>query len=63
MPADPPVETINERFLEWTSKRSTADGLEPADVKAYEAANPSWMSGFGMQRYWRKYRNAAPSAL
>jgi hypothetical protein len=61
MPSDPPVETINERFLEWTSARSRADGLAPDDLKAYEAANPSWMSGYGMQRYWRKHRNAANS--
>jgi glyoxylase-like metal-dependent hydrolase (beta-lactamase superfamily II) len=59
MPSDPTVETINERFLEWTSARSWSDGLEPDDLKAYEAANPSWMSGYGMQRYWRKHRNAA----
>jgi glyoxylase-like metal-dependent hydrolase (beta-lactamase superfamily II) len=56
LPSDPPVETINERFLQWTGARSQSDGLEPGDLEAYEAANPSWMSGYGMQRYWRKHR-------
>jgi len=56
LPSNPPVEEINNRFLAWTQSRSQADGLTEEQVKAYEAANPSWMSGYGMQRYWQKYR-------
>ncbi len=56
LPANPPVENINAHFLEWTQRRSQAAGLTKDQVKAYEAANPTWMSGFGMQRYWHKYR-------
>jgi glyoxylase-like metal-dependent hydrolase (beta-lactamase superfamily II) len=56
LPPDPPVEEINARFLEWTLGRGRTEGLTPAGQDAYEAANPSWMSGFGMQRYWRKHR-------
>jgi glyoxylase-like metal-dependent hydrolase (beta-lactamase superfamily II) len=56
MPGDPPVEEINDRFLEWMRKRSEADGLDRDQVNACEMANPSWMSSAGMQRYWRKYR-------
>jgi glyoxylase-like metal-dependent hydrolase (beta-lactamase superfamily II) len=56
MPADPDVDTINKLFLEWTAARSEADHLSPAEIEKYEAANPSWMSAAGIQRYWRKYR-------
>ena len=56
MPSDPSLELINESFLEWVRKKAVADGMEPSLVNAYEAANPSWMSAAGMQRYWRKNR-------
>ncbi len=56
MPSDPPVNEINDRFSEWTETRSKREGLPEEMVAAYEAANPSWMSATGMQRYWRKYR-------
>ena len=56
MPSDPSLELLNESFLEWVRKKALADGLEPALVNAYEAANPSWMSAAGIQRYWRKNR-------
>jgi hypothetical protein len=58
MPSDPSLELINEGFLEWVRKKAVADGIEPSLVNAYEAANPSWMSAAGMQRYWRKNRKA-----
>ena len=56
MPSDPPVEEINRRFVEWTRTRSESYGVSEAVMLAYEAANPSWMSAAGMQRYWRKHR-------
>jgi glyoxylase-like metal-dependent hydrolase (beta-lactamase superfamily II) len=58
--ADPPVEEINDRFLAWTRDRSKREGLPSDEIDAYEAANPSWMSAAGMQRYWRKYRANNP---
>jgi glyoxylase-like metal-dependent hydrolase (beta-lactamase superfamily II) len=57
MPAEPSVDEINQRFLAWTEARSAADGLSRAQHDIYEAANPSWMSGAGIQRYWRKHLN------
>ena len=63
LPTDPPVEAINARFLEWTQGRSRTADLSSDEIQAYEAANPTWMSGYGMQRYWHKYRTpdiAAP---
>jgi glyoxylase-like metal-dependent hydrolase (beta-lactamase superfamily II) len=59
LPADPPVEQINEKFIAWSQARALADGADMEQVRAYEAANPSWMSGYGMQRYWRKNRSQA----
>ncbi len=59
MPADPSVEEINQKFMKWTAQRSEKDGLSSMQIEEYEAANPSWMSGAGMQRYWRKYRSQA----
>jgi glyoxylase-like metal-dependent hydrolase (beta-lactamase superfamily II) len=56
LPSDPPVEVINDRFTEWTADRSRQQGLTEDEFAPYEAANPSWMSAAGMQRYWRKYR-------
>ena len=56
LPADPPVEEINRRYLDWIQRRSQADGLSDDQIQALETANPSWMSGYGMQRYWQKFR-------
>lgn len=56
MPGNPPLEEINDRFQEWTRKRSAVHGLDRDQLSAYEIANPTWMSASGMQRYWRKYR-------
>lgn len=56
MPSDPPVETINEQLLAWTKERARQDGVPPEQLQGYESANPSWMSGYGIQRYYRKYR-------
>lgn len=57
MASDPPVEEINQRLSEWSSQRALADGVPSQEIEAYEYANPSWMSGYGIQRYWRKFRN------
>jgi len=56
LPLDLPDEELNRRFLDWTEKRSRAEGLEDEELHAYETANPSWMSSSGIRRYWRKHR-------
>jgi glyoxylase-like metal-dependent hydrolase (beta-lactamase superfamily II) len=56
MPSEPTLEKLNHEFLEWTGQRSLSQGISQELLKAYEAANPSWMSGQGLQRYWQKYR-------
>jgi glyoxylase-like metal-dependent hydrolase (beta-lactamase superfamily II) len=56
LPPDPPLEEINRQFLAWSERRSLGQGVPTEVIQAYEAANPSWMSPLGMQRYWRKHR-------
>jgi glyoxylase-like metal-dependent hydrolase (beta-lactamase superfamily II) len=56
LPADPPVEVINQQLITWIKNRARRDGVPDGQLEGYESANPSWMSGYGIQRYWRKYR-------
>jgi glyoxylase-like metal-dependent hydrolase (beta-lactamase superfamily II) len=56
MPSDPPINVISDRFMQWTAERSVQQGVPGEALPPYEAANPSWMSATGMQRYWKKYR-------
>lgn len=57
MPENPDIESLNDLFLGWTRERAISDGMPVEKIDAYEAANPSWMSAYGIQRYWRKYRD------
>lgn len=56
LPEDPSFEELNDKFLAWTLQRSQNEGVDQATIQVYETANPSWMSTYGIQRYWRKYR-------
>lgn len=56
MPTSSSVEIINELLIAWAKQRAIDDGVPEEHLKDYESANPSWMSGYGIQRYWRKYR-------
>ena len=55
MLSNPPFEELNEQFVSWARRRSLGAGVSPEVIDAYEAANPSWMSSSGIQRYWKKY--------
>ena len=57
LPSNPTIELLDEGYLEWARNRSMSEGLSPDQIEIYETANPSWMSTFGIQRYWRKYRS------
>lgn len=57
MPTDPEVEELKSLITQWAQQRSIHDGVDPDLIDAYETANPSWMSAYGIERYWRKYRN------
>ena len=56
MPSNPPIEIIDAGFQAWTKERSVRQGLTEKSINAFEAANPSWMTPAGLQRYWRKNR-------
>jgi glyoxylase-like metal-dependent hydrolase (beta-lactamase superfamily II) len=57
MPADPPIEELRRKFVDWMEEQGRAMGL-PEDVRqAYALANPLGMSADGLQRYWRKFRS------
>ncbi|MFC2026055.1 MBL fold metallo-hydrolase [Chloroflexota bacterium] len=57
MPANPDIEQLNKQFLDWTEQRTLNAGLDRGALSSFEAANPSWMSSYGIQRYWRKVRS------
>ena len=57
LPVDPEIEELTPKFVAWSRQRALSQGVEPALLDAYQAANPSFMSAFGIQRYWRKHRN------
>jgi hypothetical protein len=61
MPGGPDVNEINSHLIRWAEERAGRDNVPPEQIKAYESANPTWMSGYGIQRYWRKYRQEQPS--
>jgi glyoxylase-like metal-dependent hydrolase (beta-lactamase superfamily II) len=56
MPGEPDLDELNDAFLEWGEQRSLNQGITQELLEAYEAANPSWMSARGLQRYWQKFR-------
>lgn len=58
MSLSPTVDELKEKFLSWNQSRSQGKGLHPDVLQAYEAANPSWMSAYGIYRYWHKVRMA-----
>jgi glyoxylase-like metal-dependent hydrolase (beta-lactamase superfamily II) len=56
--ADTPQAEILPEFTAFVRKDLSAAGLNEAELHAYEAANPPWMSVAGLIRYWKKYRLA-----
>ena len=56
LPHHSSLEEITRQFLDWTAARARRESLPDELISAYEAANPSWMSAAGMQRYWTKWR-------
>lgn len=56
MPANPDIHDLRQRFTDWTNQVSLQKGMDSTVLNVQEAANPSFMSADGIQRYWRKYR-------
>ncbi len=55
LPGNPSIEILTQRYRDWIENRSLTDGLDSKLMAANEAANPSWLSPLGMQRYWNKF--------
>lgn len=58
MPADPPIVELRQSFSDWMDEQALASELSETVTNVYEVANPVGMSADGLQRYWRKYRQA-----
>jgi glyoxylase-like metal-dependent hydrolase (beta-lactamase superfamily II) len=56
LPDDPPIEILTPQFVAWSRQRALSQGVEPTLFDTYQAANPSFMSAGGIQRYWIKNR-------
>jgi glyoxylase-like metal-dependent hydrolase (beta-lactamase superfamily II) len=56
MPGNPSIETLQTEFVEWARQRSLQQGVDAAVLDPLEKANPSYMSAYGIQRYWNKVR-------
>ena len=63
MPSNPSLEELRKTFVEWTEQLNREQGLDPMQMRLNEAANPSFMSADGIQRYWYKIRLPAKQAL
>jgi glyoxylase-like metal-dependent hydrolase (beta-lactamase superfamily II) len=59
MPTNPSPDELKDLFIQWTEERSLRYGLEPGLLGPFEAVNPSWMSAYGIHRYWHKVHNAS----
>lgn len=57
MATDPTIEELKDKFLAWNQLRAQNRDLKSNTLHAFEIANPSWMSAFGIFRYWHKVRN------
>jgi hypothetical protein len=52
----PKIEELTPMYIAWSRQRALSQGVEPALLDAYQAANPAFMSAAGIQRYWKKNR-------
>jgi glyoxylase-like metal-dependent hydrolase (beta-lactamase superfamily II) len=58
MPEDPPIDVLRDKFTKWVETDSNKLNMTEKAKKDYDLANPLGMSADGLQRYWRKYRQA-----
>jgi glyoxylase-like metal-dependent hydrolase (beta-lactamase superfamily II) len=59
MPAEPTLEELGEKVVEWMQEQAAAQGVSAETLQVYEIANPLHMSATGLSRYWRKFRQNA----
>jgi glyoxylase-like metal-dependent hydrolase (beta-lactamase superfamily II) len=58
MPADPSIEQLRRDYVEYLEAEGRAAGVGEDVLQVYQIANPTWISADGLQRYWRKHRQA-----
>jgi glyoxylase-like metal-dependent hydrolase (beta-lactamase superfamily II) len=58
MPEDPPIDVLRDKFTKWVETDSGKLNMDEKAKIDYDLANPLGMSADGLQRYWRKYRQA-----
>ncbi len=49
-----PVDECIGPFQQFVAQQLASKGLSANEIEIYEAANPSWMSVYGLYRYWSK---------
>jgi len=54
MPSEPPIEEIRARYIQWEEERTRSSGIELDQAITLDIANGSWMSAYGINRYWHK---------
>lgn len=54
--SNPTREEFHQIYSQWIRTKSSATGLSPAMIGAYDIAISSQMSADGIFRYWQKYR-------
>jgi glyoxylase-like metal-dependent hydrolase (beta-lactamase superfamily II) len=51
-------EALIAAYVQWNGERGKAAGLTDEQIRAYEIANPLYMSVDGIMRYWQKRQMA-----
>ena len=54
--SDKTFEQVKNDYMDWSYQRSQDQGLSQPEMVAFELANPTEMSSYGIYRYWQKYR-------
>lgn len=62
MPTSPTLEELQALITRWMEERFQKDGIAASEITPLEMSNPAWMSAQGIQRYWRKVRNASANS-
>ncbi len=52
--AQTPASEVTGPFQQFVAGELRQSGLSDSEIAIYEAANPSWMSVYGLLRYWEK---------
>lgn len=51
------AESMRDPFQKYVAGSLRKSGMSNHEIQIYEAANPSWMSVYGLMRYWEKSKH------